>query len=88
MKNIQASNKSVWVIRDDEVNTIGSIIIPDNAIKKPQSGTIYSVGELVEDKSILKGKKAFFNQNSGFDIEIEDDVFTVLNDSEILGTCE
>ena len=85
--NIQASNKSVWVIRDDEVNTIGSIIIPDNAIRKPQSGTIYSVGELVEDKSILKGKKAYFNQNSGFDIEIEEDVFTVLNDSEILGTC-
>ncbi len=85
--DIQASNKSVWVIRDDEVNTIGSIIIPDNAIRKPQSGTIYSVGELVEDKSILKGKKAYFNQNSGFDIEIEEDVFTVLNDSEILGTC-
>jgi co-chaperonin GroES (HSP10) len=85
--DIQASNKSVWVIRDDEVNTMGSIIIPDNAIKKPQSGTIYSVGELVEDKSIIKGKKAYFNQNSGFDIEIEEDVFTVLNDSEILGTC-
>ena len=85
--DIQASNKSVWVIRDDEVNTIGSIIIPDNAIRKPQSGTIYSVGELVEDKSILKGKKAYFNQNSGFDVEIEEDVFTVLNDSEILGTC-
>lgn len=85
---IQASNKAVWVVRDEEVNTMGSIIIPDNAIKKPQSGNIYSVGELVEDKSILKGKKAIFNQNSGFDIEIDDFVFTVLNDSEILGTCE
>lgn len=67
---------------------MGSIIIPDNAIKKPQSGIVYSVGELVEDKSIVKGLKAIFNQNSGFDIEVDEVTYTVLNDSEILGTCE
>ena len=51
-------------------------------------GTIISVGWDVSDKRILKGKKAVFNQNTGFDIELEGEVFTVLRggkeDSQII----
>jgi len=88
IEKIQATNTFVLVVRDEIKNEIGGLSIPDSAKKKPSMGTIISVGWDVSDKRIVKGKKAVFNQNTGFDIELENEIFTVLRggkeDSQII----
>ena len=85
---IQATNTFVLVIRDEVKTEMGGLSIPDSAKKKPSIGTIISVGWDVSDKRILKGKKAVFNLNAGFEIELENETFTVLRggkeDSQII----
>jgi co-chaperonin GroES (HSP10) len=74
----QAVQKFVFVIRDEKIEESGGIYIPDQAQKKPNTGTIISVGELVEDKSIRVGMKAIFHKAVGQEIVMPEVTFIVL----------
>jgi co-chaperonin GroES (HSP10) len=83
---IQASGIHVLVVRDETETERGGLLLPASAQKKPHSGKIISVGTLVQDKTIKKGKTAVFNQNVGFILNLHDTEVTVLNEQQIIGT--
>ena len=78
IENLEAVNAYVLVIRDEAEETIGELFLPDQAKIKPATGRIISVGKLVPDDTIKVDRKAVFNKNNGFDIEIGGEVITVL----------
>ena len=79
IKELQAVNTYVLVIRDEVEEEINGLYLPDQAKVKPARGEIISVGESVTDKSIQVGKKALWNKNTGFEIDFPDGTVTVLN---------
>ena len=60
--------------------------IPEPSQKKPNMALIISVGELVQDKNIVKGKKAVFNKQIGEEFELFGTKVIVLNgNSQVTG---
>lgn len=84
IKDLQAVGQNILIIRDEKQTETKGFVIPDNAKKKPHTGKIISVGALVLDKKLKVNKKAVFNQSVGFDLEFEDGIVTVLDQSQII----
>lgn len=82
---ITAKNNCVWVVREISESEKNGILIPDSAKKKAHRGRVISVGKLVEDKSIVEGITAVFNQTSGFELELDGTTYTILRGTEIVG---
>jgi len=87
IEKLQAVGLFVFILRDEPEAEKMGLILPDQAKKKPNTGEIISVGSTVSDKKISKGKKAIFNQQAGFIIEIFGKEITVLNEAQVLGVC-
>lgn len=87
MSEIQATNNFVYIIRDKPKNEIAGAYIPSSGIEKQSRGTIYSVGDLVQDKRIKsgKGKTCIFHKGTGFEIEYENTTYLVLSGEDITG---
>lgn len=85
MADIKACNNFVFIIRDEIQSETLGLIIPGVGREKPHQGLIFSVGELVRDKKIKKGVKGIFHQGIGFEIEVDEQVYLVLMDTEIIG---
>lgn len=84
---LKAKNNYVLLIRDIPEEEKMGLLIPDSAKQKPQTGTIFSVGKLVQDDSILKGQRAFFHKTAGFELEIEGQMVFVLREQDVIA-CE
>jgi co-chaperonin GroES (HSP10) len=82
---LDAAGYHIFVIRDETETEKLGFLLPDNAQKKPNTGEIISVGQLIEDKNVKKGRKAIFNRQAGFEIELFDTTITVLRADQILG---
>ncbi len=85
MSTIKATNNFVFIIRDEIQDETGGLIIPNQGREKPHQGSIYSVGELSKDKKIKKGATAIFHKGIGFSIEVDEQEYLVLMDTEIIG---
>lgn len=86
IEKIQAVNEFVFIIKDEAQAMYGGLKLPEPSIKKPNTGKVLSVGNLVQDKNIKVGKTAIFSKQVGSDIEIFDTEITVLNgNNQILG---
>lgn len=83
--SIKATNNCVWVIRDETPSEKGGLIIPSMGKKKPNTGLIFSVGELVQDKKIKENKKAIFHDGIGQHIEYDGKTYLILQGNEIIG---
>lgn len=81
---IKAKNDCVLVIRDIPESEKLGIKIPDAAKKASNTAIVVSVGSKVEDKSIKEGMRIAFNRTSGFELEIEDIIYTILRGHEIV----
>lgn len=71
----------------------GSIIIPDTAKEKPQEGEVVAVGAgRLNNKGerisleVKKGDKVLFRKYSGTEINVEDEKYLILQESDILAT--
>ena len=71
----------------------GSIIIPDTAKEKPQEGEVIAVGKgRLSSKGeriapeVKKGDKVLFRKYSGTEINVEEEQYLILQESEILAT--
>jgi chaperonin GroES len=71
----------------------GGIIIPDTAKEKPQQGQVIAVGKgrLLDSGEraaleVKKGDKVLFRKYSGTEINIEDEKYLILGESDILAT--
>lgn len=77
--NLTAVGEFVYIIKDEPVLMKGGIRLPEPSIKAPNTGKILSVGNLVQDKNIRKGKTAVFSKQVGGEIELFGIEITVLN---------
>jgi co-chaperonin GroES (HSP10) len=84
---MKGTNKYVWVVRDVPKAEKAGIVIPRQGLEKPHTGTIISIGSLVDDKDIKagKGKKAIFHKTVGQEIIYQDATYLILQQHEIIG---
>lgn len=81
---LMAIGTNILLIRDEKKTETDGFVIPDIAKKKPHTGLIISVGSLVRDPKVKEKKKAVFNQSVGFDLEFDDGVVTVLDETQVI----
>ena len=74
-----------------EETTAGGIVLPDSAQEKPQRGTVLAVGpgKLLDsgsraELSVAIGDEVIYGKYSGSDIEIDDNEYKILRETEIL----
>lgn len=85
--NLIAVGEFVYLIKDAPKTKIGGLDMPEPSIKKPNTGKIISVGNLVQDKNIRKGRTAVFSKQVGSEIELFDTEITVLNGNQQIHGC-
>ena len=78
-----------------EEKTSGGIILPDAAKEKPQIGKVVAVGpgEILDNgkrgKMSVKSKdEVIYAKYMGSDVEIDDETYVILKESDILGIVE
>jgi len=75
-----------------EEKTSGGIVLPDTAQEKPQRGKVISIGpgKLLDSGeraalSVKKGDEVVYGKYSGSEVEIDDEKYVILRESDILG---
>ncbi|HDG68685.1 MAG TPA: co-chaperone GroES [candidate division Zixibacteria bacterium] len=73
----------------------GGIIIPDTAKERPQQGEVVEVGEgrISDDGKVIplkvkKGDKVLFSKYAGTEIEIDNEEYLIMRESDILAIIE
>ena len=81
--------------QEAEEKTPGGIVLPDTAKEKPLMGKVVAVGagKLLDNgkraqMSVKKGNTVLYGKYGGSDIEIDDQEYKILHESEILGVVE
>jgi chaperonin GroES len=81
--------------QDAEEKTAGGIVLPDTAKEKPLMGKVVAVGtgKLLDNgkraqMSVKKGDTVLYGKYGGSDIEIDEQEYKILHESEILGVVE
>ena len=81
--------------QEAEEKTAGGIVLPDTAKEKPLMGKVVAVGtgKLLDNgkraqMSVKKGNTVLYGKYVGSDIEIDDQEYKILHESEILGVVE
>ena len=76
-----------------ESKTAGGIVLPDSAKDKPQRGEIIAVGDgYLKDNgkkvplSVKEGDRVIFSSYAGEEINVGDDEYLLLRESDILAT--
>jgi chaperonin GroES len=79
----------------EEEETKGGIIVPDMAKEKPQHGKIVAVGKgRLNTKGVRiplevkKGDSVLFRRYSGTEVNIDDEKYLILQESDILATLQ
>lgn len=83
---IQATNNFVFIIRDKAEAEKAGVYIPNVGREKPNEGTVFSTGDLIQDKKIrgAKNKKCLFFKGTGFSIEYQGIEYLVLTSDQII----
>src|SRR5512145_264337 len=92
MKKFKPLQDRILVKRLEEKETKkGGIIIPDSAKEKPQEAEVVAVGPgKVQDNGqrspmdVKKGDRVLIGKYSGSDIKIDDEVYVIVREDEIL----
>ena len=78
-----------------EEKTTGGIILPDTAKEKPQIGKVIAIGpgKLLDDgkrakMSVKKNDKVIYAKYIGSEIEIDNEQYVILKESDVLGIVE
>ncbi len=94
--NLQPLGDRIVVQREEsEAVTEGGIYLPDSAKDKPTRGVVVSVGDgkLLDDGSrgemqVAIGDRVLFTSYAGESIEIGDDEYVLMSESEVLAVLE
>ncbi len=80
---------------DAEEKSTGGILLPDSAQEKPQIGKVVAIGPgtLLDDgkrgqMSVKKKDEVIYGKYSGSEIEIDDEKYVILRESDVLGILE
>ncbi len=93
---LQPLGDKVVVEREEsQTKTAGGIVLPDSAKDKPSRGTIIAIGtgKLLDDGSrgslqVKKGDRVLFTSYAPETIEIDDEEFLLMSESDILAVIE
>ena len=73
-------------VQEEEIQKVGSIIIPDTAKEKPRIGVVHEVGTDEDlSENIKKGDKIFYSKYAGDEINIDGKDYLFIQRSDILG---
>lgn len=94
--SLQPLGDKVVVERDESEDvTAGGIVLPDSAKDKPSRGTIVAVGtgKLLDDgtrgeMSVKKGDRILFTSYAPETINIDDEEYLLMSESDILAVIE
>ena len=69
-----------------EEKTVGGIIIPDTAKEKPLQGEVLAVGNGTKDEEMVlkKGDTVLYGKNSGTEIELDNEKYLIMRQSDVL----
>jgi chaperonin GroES len=93
---LQPLGDKVVVEREEsQTKTAGGIVLPDSAKDKPSRGTIIAIGtgKLLDDGTrgamqVKKGDRVLFTSYAPETIEIDDEEFLLMSESDILAVIE
>ena len=96
MVNIRPlDDRIVLKVLDAEEVSAGGILLPDTAKEKPQRGKVTAVGEgkRTDDgkrhkPDVKRGDIVLFGKYSGSDVQIDEEEYKILRESEILAKVE
>ena len=94
--NLQPLGDKVVVSRDESQEiTAGGIVLPDSAKDKPSRGTVVAIGtgKLLDDGTrgamqVKIGDRVLFTSYAPENIEIEDEEYLLMSESDILTVIE
>ncbi|MGD9488394.1 MAG: co-chaperone GroES [Calditrichaceae bacterium] len=70
---------------EEEVQKVGSIIIPDSAKEKPRMGKVVAVGTDEDLKELVKvGDTVLYSKYSGDEIKVENREYLIVQRSDVL----
>ena len=69
-----------------EEKTVGGIIIPDTAKEKPMQGEVLAVGNGTKDEEMVlkKGDTVLYGKYSGTEIELDNEKYLIMRQSDVL----
>ena len=80
---------------EEDMRTVGGIIIPDTAKEKPQQGEVVAVGPGARNEKgevvaldVKAGDRIVFGKWSGTEVKIDGDDLLIMKESDILGIVE
>jgi chaperonin GroES len=80
---------------DAEEKTASGIVLPDAAREKPTKGKVVAVGPgKLDDKGsrmeigVRAGDTIYYGKYSGTEVQVEDEKYVILRESDILGVLE
>ncbi len=95
MKLIPLEDRVVVKPQEAESKTAGGIVLPDAAREKPLTGKVIAAGpgKLDDDgkripMSVKKNDVVLFGKYSGSEVELDNEDYRILRESEILGVIE
>lgn len=73
-------------IEEEDIQKVGSIIIPETAKEKPRIGIVHEVGT-DEDlrENVKKGDRVFYSKYAGDEINVDGKDYLFIQRSDILG---
>ncbi|MGL4606513.1 MAG: co-chaperone GroES [Eubacteriaceae bacterium] len=87
-------DKVVIKVKEEEVTTVGGIVLPGSAQEKPQQGIVIAVGtgEVVDGKKVPLDVKVddevIYSKYSGSEVKIGEEEYLILRQSDILAIVE
>lgn len=69
-----------------EEKTVAGIIIPDTAKEKPLKGEVVAAGDGTKDEAMVlkKGDQVLFGKYAGTEIEVGDEKYLIMRQSDVL----
>ncbi|MFP5344231.1 MAG: co-chaperone GroES [Gammaproteobacteria bacterium] len=96
MQKIRPLHDRVVVRRlEEELKTLGGIVIPETAAEKPSKGEVIAVGNgkilengTVRPLDVKVGDKVLFGKYSGTEIKLDGKEFVVMSESDIMAVLQ
>jgi chaperonin GroES len=93
LKIVPLGDRVVLRRAEAESKTAGGIVLPDSARDKPQRGEVVAIGDGYVRRdgariplTVKEGDRVIFSSYAGDDIEVGDEKYLLLRESDILAT--
>ena len=88
MKVKPIGDRVLLSIEEVEEKTKGGLYIPQTAQEKTQTGAVVAVGDDKDVITVKKGDKVLYAKYMGSDVEIDNEKYVIIKESDVLGIIE